>query len=65
MAIKKKKGGAVAGSDNEKLSVALDIGSSTLRIIAGHVTEDLQIKVKGYLEFQFLISTSWPLQLPI
>ena len=50
MAIKKKKGGAVAGSDNEKLSVALDIGSSTLRIIAGHVTEDLQIKVKGYLE---------------
>ena len=51
MAIKKKKGGAVAGSDNEKLSVALDIGSSTLRIIAGHVTEDLQIKVKGYLEY--------------
>lgn len=50
MAIRKKKGGVNSDSDHEKLSIALDIGSYKLRMIAGHVTNDLQIKVKGYLE---------------
>lgn len=48
--MKKKIKTAVMSSHKDPLIVALDIGSSKLRLIAGYVGEDRQIKIKGYAE---------------
>ncbi|MGN1280806.1 MAG: cell division protein FtsA [Succinivibrio sp.] len=48
--MKKKTKTAVMSSHKDPLLVALDIGSSKLRLIAGYVGQDKQIKIKGYQE---------------
>ncbi|MBQ8024048.1 MAG: cell division protein FtsA [Succinivibrio sp.] len=50
--MKKKNNNAVAKSDKEELITALDIGSSHLRLLAGYVAPDKQIRVRGYKEIK-------------
>lgn len=50
--MKKKSNYAVAKSDKEELITALDIGSSYLRLLAGYVSSDKQIRVRGYKEIK-------------
>lgn len=50
--MKKKNNSTVAKSDKEELITALDIGSSSLRLLAGYVLPDRQIMVRGYKEIK-------------
>ena len=50
--MKKKNNNAVAKSDKEELITALDIGSSHLRLLAGYVGPDKQIRIRGYKEIK-------------